>query len=144
MQGHSEDWVESRILRSLGKRGMPDGQVVLGRDSFRSFPFDMQIIVDAGSVGRAVVGFVGGEQLWTLLGTDAIYSKRYDHVVHLKLDDILELTLVGNTLFPPQPADTILIIDDQGNSHSIWGPSGEGCLALCGVLQILLGLRRQN
>ncbi len=98
MQGHSDDWIENRILRSLGKRGLPDGRIVFGRDSFGSLPFDVRNIADAGSVGRPVVAFIEGEQVWTLLGTDAVYCKRYNDVVHLKLDNVRELSLVGNTL----------------------------------------------
>jgi hypothetical protein len=141
MKGHRDDWIENRIIRSLGKRGLPNGQTVFGRDSWDKLPPGLRAVADAGAVGRPVVSFVGGEQLWTLLGTDAVYCRRDDRTIDLSLDDLGDVSLIGNTL--PKPCEEMELIDLNGKRHLIWGPPGEGCLALCGTLLTLLRLRKE-
>lgn len=142
MRGHSDDWIANRILRSLSKRGFPDGRIVVGRDCFDVLPPEMRSIADIGSVGHSVVGFVGGDQLWTLLGTEAVYSCKQGQVIDFKLDNLRALSLIDNT--QPSPCEYIELIDQHGARKLIWGPSGEGCLALYGALLTLLRLGKPN
>jgi hypothetical protein len=144
MVGHSDDWIENRILRSLGKRDLPDGREVHGRETFSSLPADMRALADSTAAGRAVVGFVGSELQWALLGTDAVWSRQGERVVRVKLDDIREVALVGATLVPRQPCEYIEVNDYRDERLRLWGPPGEGCLALCGVLQILIRLQQHT
>ena len=142
MQGHSDDWIQNRILRSLGKRGLPDGHGVLGQESLREMPIDLRSVADLGHVGRPVASFVGDPGIWTLLGTDAVQCCLHGQGVFVRLDDIREVLLVDGTLVPPPPCQFIELIDRHGNKHTIWAPPGPGCLGLCGVLQMLVQLQR--
>jgi hypothetical protein len=144
MRDMADDWIEDRVVRLLSKRRPLGEDVFFFRNSAPSLPSSVTAATTAAAIGRPIVCFVGSANRWTLLGSEAIVSWYDGTVTQVRLDDLRHVRIVDAAQSHPTQCEWIDLLDRQGKTLTIWASRGEGCLALSGVLQMLIRMRKSG
>jgi hypothetical protein len=140
MHNLSDDKLENWIKLKLNQHGLPASRTYLYQEASSVFTPILDEITDS-EIGKPILLFFGSTDRWTVLGTEGIASVHSDNLVEVCLDEIDSLTPVGLDQIPKDQYEYLLVRDKQGNTYSIWAPSGPEFFAFW---SILLGLKRMQ
>jgi hypothetical protein len=140
MRGHSDEWVENRILWAAKKNGLPTGMTSIYKEA-DTLPSGLTNY--SSRSGIPVLAVVGGENRWTLLGTNKIITNENCDVTELDLDNISDVRMPSEQQVPRKhDCDFLLVEDDGGSVHHVWVPSGREFFAIINIVLMIINLKK--